>query len=281
MLVLTVLIFCLLRSVAGLPCQLVELHIDVESGESFTDLNCLEENGKAFAIRGDRTDELKGNFRKQMAGDGDAINGVFIDVNKEDFDERRAELVIRSDRKIRYEKRAVRSRSRPPRKLLRGRGLAQANGISSVLAVKSKGNDSPVVSSSVGVLSESVFGGPNDAVNLKSQMNDCSHGKLQMTMAQGTNIPVGGVAEATVDIPSYHANSGTFQNLVLDALTTQGINYGTFDHVMICVPPNMYYFDSTSSFIAYGYINSWLTVYSDKWCTYVSAGKPSLSTSTD
>ncbi|KAL7464254.1 hypothetical protein ACHAXS_004610 [Conticribra weissflogii] len=37
------------------------------------------------------------------------------------------------------------------------------------------------------------------------------------------------------------------------------------DHVMYCLPPN------TMSGIAYAYINSWNSVYSDYWCTYVSA----------
>merc|ERR1711971_566717 len=37
------------------------------------------------------------------------------------------------------------------------------------------------------------------------------------------------------------------------------------DHVMYCLPP------STMGGIAYAYINSWLSVYSDQWCNYLSA----------
>ena len=37
------------------------------------------------------------------------------------------------------------------------------------------------------------------------------------------------------------------------------------DHVMYCLPPG------TMSGIAYAYINHWKSVYSDLWCTYVSA----------
>lgn len=36
------------------------------------------------------------------------------------------------------------------------------------------------------------------------------------------------------------------------------------DHVMYCLPAN------TMSGIAYAYINSWNSVYSNEWCTYVS-----------
>ena len=37
------------------------------------------------------------------------------------------------------------------------------------------------------------------------------------------------------------------------------------DHIMYCLPPG------TMRIIAYGYINSWLTVFQDNWCTYVSS----------
>ena len=36
-------------------------------------------------------------------------------------------------------------------------------------------------------------------------------------------------------------------------------------HVMYCLPPG------TMSGIAYAYIDHWMSVYSDEWCTYVSA----------
>eukprot|EP00957_Ditylum_brightwellii_P196488 14971448-Ditylum_brightwellii.AAC.1 len=37
------------------------------------------------------------------------------------------------------------------------------------------------------------------------------------------------------------------------------------NHVMYCLPPG------TMSGIAYAYINSWNSVYSDNWCTYLTA----------
>ena len=37
------------------------------------------------------------------------------------------------------------------------------------------------------------------------------------------------------------------------------------DHVMYCLPAG------TMEGIAYAYINSWNSVYSNQWCTYVSA----------
>ena len=37
------------------------------------------------------------------------------------------------------------------------------------------------------------------------------------------------------------------------------------NHVMYCLPPG------TMSGIAYAFVNSWMSVYSDQWCTYVSA----------
>ena len=36
------------------------------------------------------------------------------------------------------------------------------------------------------------------------------------------------------------------------------------DHVMYCLPAN------TMNGIAYAYVNSWNSVYSNEWCTYVS-----------
>ena len=45
-------------------------------------------------------------------------------------------------------------------------------------------------------------------------------------------------------------------------------------HVMYCLPPN------TMNGIAYAYINSWLSVYSNDWCNHVSAQIRELGTNT-
>ena len=57
------------------------------------------------------------------------------------------------------------------------------------------------------------------------------------------------------------------RNAISDALETAfGVPaYQIADHLMYCLPPN------TMGGIAYAFMNSWMSVYSDVWCNYVSA----------
>ena len=81
-----------------------------------------------------------------------------------------------------------------------------------------------------------------------------------------TNI-INGVV--TVQIPSLV--SGVDHSTIQNAVTSQlQANFGVTasnltDHVALCLPPG-----TSGSWVAYAYINHWLSVYNDEWCNYVS-----------
>ena len=125
-------------------------------------------------------------------------------------------------------------------------------------------------------LSDSVFGTSGDVINLKSQYEDCSHGQLSFNPASNRNKVGGGIGATdivngvtTVNVAvSTTQGDATMRNEITAALNQQfGVSNPTAlaNHVMYCLPPN------TMSGIAYAFVNSWMSVYSNQWCTYPSA----------
>mmetsp|Transcript_35943 Transcript_35943/g.75671 ORF Transcript_35943/g.75671 Transcript_35943/m.75671 type:complete len:585 (+) Transcript_35943:327-2081(+) len=128
-------------------------------------------------------------------------------------------------------------------------------------------------------LADDVFGAAisetdPDPVNLHSQFLACSHGKLDFQptsdlasgIAEVTNI-ANGVVDVTVSTVCSTTCDGQMRNDVNNALSAA---FGTSanliaDHVMHCLP------NGAMSGIAYAYINSWNSVYSNNWCRYTSA----------
>eukprot|EP00571_Detonula_confervacea_P016393 CAMPEP_0172302430 /NCGR_PEP_ID=MMETSP1058-20130122/4128_1 /TAXON_ID=83371 /ORGANISM="Detonula confervacea, Strain CCMP 353" /LENGTH=626 /DNA_ID=CAMNT_0013012899 /DNA_START=109 /DNA_END=1989 /DNA_ORIENTATION=+ len=143
-----------------------------------------------------------------------------------------------------------------------------------VLAVKVVGNDG-TYSNTPAYLSNKVFGTGGDTVNLKSQYTACSHGKLNFdpmvnrdmnsNPQDGTTGIVDGVV--TIKVNNNVAESdAVFRNAVTAKIKAVfGTDaYNLADHVMYCLPPNV------MGGIAYAYINSWNSVYSNQWCDYLS-----------
>ena len=90
---------------------------------------------------------------------------------------------------------------------------------------------------------------------------------------QNTNIANGVV---TIEVATNTAEGdGPMRNAItakINEVFGQSPN-SLADHVMYCLPPN------TMSGIAYAYINSWNSVYSNEWCNYVSAQMRKSTTS--
>ena len=150
------------------------------------------------------------------------------------------------------------------------RKLATVIGDKTVLIVRVIAKDKST-SSSESKLSDSVFGTNGDKVTLKSQYGACSKGKLNIIPAasrtrNGNTISAGSTT-VTVKVKTKDGDS-KMVNAITNALND---NFGVSnpnrlaDHVMYCLPPN------TMSGIAYAWYNSWNSVYSDDWCTSVSA----------
>ena len=144
----------------------------------------------------------------------------------------------------------------------RGRQLLQS-GDKKVLVVRVKttGSLQAEPTSTVKELGDSVFGTLGDAVNLKSQYDDCSYGNLTFSPLNETVYPslsAPGVYEIEVAV------SGTSNGVVRNAVTASLPSFD-FDYVMYCLPPG-----TDGSWIAYAYVNAKISVYNNEWCTYVS-----------
>lgn len=102
-------------------------------------------------------------------------------------------------------------------------------------------------------LSDSVFGTDGDPVNLSSQYNACTHGKLTFSPIQSLNtgdpsLDAPGVYE--VEVATSTTNHETLRELITDKLNADfpntplpDVSWGElnsnvpFDHVLYCMPP--------------------------------------------
>jgi len=151
------------------------------------------------------------------------------------------------------------------------RKLSAQLGTKTILVVKvNASGDGGATSLSEGRFADSVFGNNadgdgGDAVNLKSQFAACSHGKLNF---RETTYPGNGKGVITIDVDKTTADG---DEAIRNAVTSKifeiyGVNAQYLaDHVMYCLP------EDAMDRIAYGFFDSWLTVYKNKWCSYVSA----------
>lgn len=112
------------------------------------------------------------------------------------------------------------------------------------------------VSKSLQAIKDDVFG---DSVCLKSQMEACSNGKVKFTKG-----PNGGGIDLTInDCSSIKRAETKATEALASVLGTLPEN--TNAYFMYCMPPGLGW-----NGIAYAYINSWLSVYNNEWCSSVS-----------
>jgi hypothetical protein len=141
-------------------------------------------------------------------------------------------------------------------------------GTKSVLVIRAIAADQSTTASE-STLSDDIFGTFGDPVNLRSQYSQCSDGKLQFQPLT-TNSLVGSDGVYTVTLPSTFvtgASDGTIRDAMLIKATVDLGEYLNIiaDYVMLCLPPG-----TTGDWLAYAYINHWLSVYNDVWCQYPS-----------
>jgi hypothetical protein len=137
-----------------------------------------------------------------------------------------------------------------------------------VLVIRAVAADSSTTASE-STLSDDIFGTLGDAVNLKSQYSSCSNGKLLFEPLT-TNSLVGTDGVYTVSLPTTFvsgASDGTIREAMVNKATADlGTLTSIADYVMLCLPPG-----TSGGWIAYAYVNWWLSVYNDVWCQYPSA----------
>jgi aspartate carbamoyltransferase regulatory subunit len=148
------------------------------------------------------------------------------------------------------------------------RHLAVTTGVKTVLVVRVSATDS-TTSSSEAQLASDIFGDNGDQINLKSQYNDCSFGKIEMTKAADRDGASTNIRNGVVTIsPSVSTSVGdqsmvnTISAKLAEEFSTAASNLA--DHVMYCLPPG------TFEGLAYAYLNGFRSVYNDSWCSSIS-----------
>jgi len=142
-------------------------------------------------------------------------------------------------------------------------------GIKKVLVVRANGQGSSTTASR-DTLSDKIFGTNGDNHTLKSQYLDCSHGKLLFQPYTGMTRAGTYIDNGVIDVTINTYVPGTSRYDVEDAIERAadqlvGRLQDQFDHVMLCLPPGSAS-GSNRNWIAYGYVNSWLTVFNDDFC---------------
>ena len=201
-------------------------------------------SGGSIDMRGEKPDVTNGVFGRNLQGD-DAKRNAEQESNFAAF---------RSGRKLQ-------------------------TGVRTVLAVRIILNDGSYTWATQTGLSDDIFGNGVDQHNLKSQYAACSNNQLTFNKSPdraltGTpTFPLAttAISNGVVDIKVNLAKSAG-DGSVVNAVTTE-INkvFGVTspnslaNHVMYCLPSGV------MSGIAYAYVGSWNSVYSNEWCNYLSA----------
>jgi len=116
-------------------------------------------------------------------------------------------------------------------------------------------------------LSDNIFGTGTDVVNLRSQYKACSHDKLDFVPAENGSVGItGGVGKVTINQNVTGVNNGEIRDAAVAAGNAQfGTMQSQFDYVMVCIPPG-----TSGGWIAYAWLNWYLSVYNDVWCNFPS-----------
>lgn len=117
-------------------------------------------------------------------------------------------------------------------------------------------------------ISDEIFGTNGDTVNLAKQYSACSYGQLTFSPVVGDKV-TGGVLTVSIETTN-NVIVGNSDGVIREKMKTAArdeLNGGYLgaDYVMLCIPPG-----TDGNWIAYAYINYWLSVYNNKWCNFPS-----------
>mmetsp|Transcript_69179 Transcript_69179/g.102873 ORF Transcript_69179/g.102873 Transcript_69179/m.102873 type:complete len:606 (+) Transcript_69179:219-2036(+) len=230
------------------------------------ELNCETSGGEIFTIEDTPLEWIQSNLASNtlISGDSDLILPIGATVNH-DIGK------IKPNGPTEFRNRPVKGKRRK---------LAVVQGVRTVLVVRVRASGGETTQS-MAALADSVFGAAsglanaNDPVNLRSQVLECSYNKLEFVPLTdrtrvtqnfgGSDIVNGAV---TVDVNTAVSEGHT---VMRNAITSQlKIMFDVShprqlaDHIMYCLPPG------TMGGIAYAFINGWMSVYNDSWCTFPS-----------
>lgn len=115
------------------------------------------------------------------------------------------------------------------------------DGTKNVLVIRAIGSGNQQPDANAATLSNRIFGGNGDALNLKSGYAACSGNQLIIEEATGNNQIVNGVLEVTLNINTDGQSGSTLENAIAAAAkaklgTSQELE-NMYDLVMMCLPP--------------------------------------------
>lgn len=161
----------------------------------------------------------------------------------------------------------------------RQRRLAQSTGTLETLVLRvidEDGKEPPNASK----LENDIF---KDRVSLKKQYKKCSHDNINIKQVQDEGMSgkdnVQGIVDIDYDGKASRSSTFYMWSAALSAAEKQyDRNFSAdYDLVMICQPFGTYASGSTG-WIAYAYMNDYVSVYNDEWCGYVSAQMHEIGT---
>jgi hypothetical protein len=130
-------------------------------------------------------------------------------------------------------------------------------------------------------LANKIFGASEDVLNLKSLYNQCSNGQLQFEPQTNNNL-IGTDGVYTVNLPTTTVTNvadGTIRDAAVAKASQDfgGVALTSIaNYVIVCIPPGT----AGGGWLAYAYVNHWLSVYNDYWCSVPSAQMHELGKST-
>jgi hypothetical protein len=119
-------------------------------------------------------------------------------------------------------------------------------------------------------LSNSIFGGGGDQVNLKSQYSACSFGKLEFSAAPNTNGVTSKIRNGVVTIKLNKVSTSAGNAVIVNAVSEEIFRQFQMpvshiaDHIMYCLPRG------SMNGVGYASSNGWLSAYNDIMCLSVS-----------
>ena len=150
-------------------------------------------------------------------------------------------------------------------------------GVSRLLVIRVTARDvDPVFSQEL--LSGRIFGlgEQAEAVNVVSQISNCSFSKLRLEPAQGPDI-TDGVGELSIPWDAGGSYISAMENQLMSLTEAKfGSISANFEHVVYCIPPGTKYSPANSycaekeDWIAYAYVKSWNSYFNGEFCGSLS-----------
>ncbi len=240
------------------PCVLLLKKVLLEDHKEVEELDCYDPKSNQYA-------HIIGPIENQLIDkmhDGKLTSGYSTLMQEGAyFDDREKTLSLINDEDVMY------GEVEEPGSQRR----LTSTGTKNMLALRVVAPDSSTKASE-SEISDSWYGTNGDAVNLKSQYEACSFGKLRIDPAKTERVSNG---VYTVNIDEHVI--GTDNSIIVDAAMSKAsedlgnVNLYShsgptpFSHVMVCVPPG-----TNRNWVAYAYVNHNLSVYNGDHCNAVS-----------